>query len=895
MVTRALSGSGVEQDDFVRSVVDRSGGVWIIAHYLLDEVRRGVRQPTDLDAPIRGVWHFYQSTVLGTLQKEPADLSVVALICCAAAPISIDFMVSVLDSPQHDRTGVTRIVQRWSPFLTVTDDGDARYAPYHRSFRQFVLGMDAPDDISQFERESVRGLADAAKDQHAAISDHYLRAWGGLDDGLRRARESPSVAMLDDGYGLRYLVGHLCDAGQIDVAERLVWLETTEPEPASVWWSLKARHLGLSAYRRDIDRLIDADRDPASRGHCARLALTWIHASLNSYITRLPPSVLPELVDQGRLSLDEAWANIQLLPDPESQTQALIHLASIAPDDRVAEIEAAALGSVARIESDYWRLSELVRFDRARRRTTDAAVHAVARSLTPLNQRLASRLLTGGADPASGIAIETDPVRGNQPEVVEAYLDRRQFAARLVAGWRGAADGGPGVFAVPDGLDWVSVIAPATTDEHTAAPDPRAVPIGDFRDAIWASFGRVVELPVDSAATLDRPHLSPAGEAIWQLASAVAGPGDLDPGVLNHLQGLSGMERSVVLEAVLTDVAALPPHQARAVVETLDDPAERRATWATISVASAGHGSAFAWPDVLGGIEAAEPAERKQLLAEVSAVAPLGELAVLEREAGVDELDLVGRVLRTAVASRAAELGDIATAARLMEPADAVIGPLVADAIAARSLVQERVDTGDADRAVEEWLGRRGQLPVWAWANELWQIAGRLSATAFADASRVLREAQVESGSDQDLVRVELARCFLVRGDTGSAIATAADIDGDELATRCLLDIIDRRDEWLGGADRSVAAVIATVGSAAARGRLHLAIARGLSRSGVVADLVAFDDGIDRALNEFVEWTRPDLAHATPELLSCLSTDPRSAPHLLELATHVAQVYSWWR
>ena len=70
-------------------------------------------------------------------------------------------------------------------------------------------------------------------------------------------------------------------------------------------------------------------------------------------MARLRPSALPSLVRQGRLSIDEAWANIQLLPDPETQSEALTSLSEIAPDDRADEIEAAALASLQRIEGDY--------------------------------------------------------------------------------------------------------------------------------------------------------------------------------------------------------------------------------------------------------------------------------------------------------------------------------------------------------------------------------------------------------------------------------------------------------------------------------------------------------------------------------------------------------------
>ena len=78
-LARRLREAGVEPEGFTRSVVDGSGGVWIIASHLLDEVRRGHRLAGDVDAPIPSLWHFYRATVFAILDEEPADLPVVAL------------------------------------------------------------------------------------------------------------------------------------------------------------------------------------------------------------------------------------------------------------------------------------------------------------------------------------------------------------------------------------------------------------------------------------------------------------------------------------------------------------------------------------------------------------------------------------------------------------------------------------------------------------------------------------------------------------------------------------------------------------------------------------------------------------------------------------------------
>lgn len=878
----------VDIERFCRSVVDGADGVWIIAHHLLDEVGSGRRDPLDLDAPLPGLWHFYRSSIVPALRREPADLPVLAVVCGAAAPVSIRFIAAVIDPSDDGNARVEQIVDRWQAFLTPVRGRETRYLPYHRSFRDFLAGIDVPDDIDAADRELTQRMAAALAAAHSTIADRYLTSWGGLEADLHLASD-PQVAMLDDGYGLRHLINHLCDAGRFHDAEQLIWMEAGRGA-GSVWWSLKARHLGLSAYRRDIGRMIDAAPDAADGGHCVRLALVWILVSLSSYVARLPAAALPRLVERGLLGLDEAWANIELLPDAEQRAEALIHLATVAGADRAPDVEAAVVRALGHIEDDYWRLSEIVRFDRVRRHTPADGVRVLIDGLTPSNRDLARRLRPATA----GDGHVESPTAANRPEFVEAYLQRRQFAESVILGWERARHDDDVALAPTAAPDWVWLTR--RRPQSDADADPGAIPIGDHRDALWACFGRAIPLPTGATNNV-ADRLSPTGVAIWKVSALAAGPDEADATpVASLLESLAERERRIVLDAVSSDLATLPVGAVRTLVGTLTDAHRRRAVWTAICTLSDDQHGVNDWDDIRAGFEGSSAAEQAMLMTQVVGRAPRGALADVVQAADTAGAELPTSLLRAATARRAAELGEQDAAAHLLAATGPAFRPLVEDALARGDAAAARhpAPHGASGAGQADPVRADPDLPVWAQASELSAVAAGMSPAAFDESwGRIRRAADGAADDERDHALVELAHCLVRRRELGPAIDLVASIASPDLGARCLISVI-RAAGGPAGADDRFTVALESLRSAAARGRVAAAAADAISRSDQGSATSAFDVRMHQALIEMTQWKRTDLSAMMPVLVSCLARDARSARHLPELALRVACVYDWW-
>lgn len=342
-VETLLAESGIARDDFIATLLDRSGGVWIYLHYVLAEIERGERRPLELEKLPCGLWQYYaeywrrrragatwdglELPLLATLAAIQEELPVHLL--CAFAGIS--------EAPQVHRL----LREAWRPFLAISDSGERRYRCYHASFREFLDGSSDRSGLTAAQQALADELAVATLAAHSRIADRFLAAWGGLDGGLEGLR-TPTGRTLDGGYGLRHLVTHLDKAGRLKDLEQLLKLSWGHDEHReNGWYTVHEEERDLAGYTSDLIRVFraayKASQEAIDRGEPALTVLLELHCaywmgSICSLASQVPPALLAALLEKGIWSKEHALAYAHQIPKAQQRFLAMAHLIALLPE-----------------------------------------------------------------------------------------------------------------------------------------------------------------------------------------------------------------------------------------------------------------------------------------------------------------------------------------------------------------------------------------------------------------------------------------------------------------------------------------------------------------------------------------------------------------------------------
>jgi hypothetical protein len=326
---RAARRGGVEEaTPFVDTLLERCRGVWIYLSCVLGEIERGQRVVHALDELPFSLWQYYAQHWRRWRDEHAADwdgvyLPLLGTLGAAAEELPFELLstlAGVAPAPPP------RLVDEyWRPFLTVGRGKPRRYGLYHASLREFLHGRAVLEQMTVAEQVFVAELKGATGDAHGRIANRYLEAWGGLEAGLPGLRD-PTMAALDDRYGLRQVTTHLIRAGREDLHRLLAteWSDegaTARPRPRSRnAWHTAAERAGDSArYLDDVararhtaeaasSRQIEQGEPATALGRELRYAL--ITVSINSVAANVPPPLVKALVEKGRWIAPQglAWA-----------------------------------------------------------------------------------------------------------------------------------------------------------------------------------------------------------------------------------------------------------------------------------------------------------------------------------------------------------------------------------------------------------------------------------------------------------------------------------------------------------------------------------------------------------------------------------------------------------
>lgn len=310
-IAEQLRAHGYGDADFIRTLADKSGGVWMYLYYVVREVAEGVRAPLDLTKLPSSLaeyydeywgrwredvekWDLLYAPLLGTLAAAQDALTVERLLLWAGVGDRLYAVRRLLDD-------------RWKAFLKRTDDN--RYELYHASLRDFLTG-----DVSRLGRTSdlTDEMHERTRNAHVRIVEYYRAQCGGDWSKL-----------IDDDYARRHLVIHLAGACQHAelfelVAKSNSWAEARYRKEENYAGFLSDLDLVWSWAKSDKDWNI---------GYQIRCGL--IRTSIHSQAENMPPELLFQLVNNRFWSFARALAFIPQIPDEEQRADAIIRISPL--------------------------------------------------------------------------------------------------------------------------------------------------------------------------------------------------------------------------------------------------------------------------------------------------------------------------------------------------------------------------------------------------------------------------------------------------------------------------------------------------------------------------------------------------------------------------------------
>lgn len=233
-----LTAADMPAEAFIVQLADKCSGVWIYQYYVLDEIRRELREVNDLTSLPGDLWQYYAQSFGRHRDEEPDRwyavlLPLLTALGVAGEPVTFDLLCTLANVPATEQ-GRDVLDRRWRPFLEVQDDipdVENRYAIYHSSLREFVEGRlsdEAKDLFDPGWKPLIQQLRRAVHARHNQIADRYLSTWGGLASHLSSLHQ-PAAGQLDSGYSLRHLTTHLSAADRPDDLHRLLACQWTPP------------------------------------------------------------------------------------------------------------------------------------------------------------------------------------------------------------------------------------------------------------------------------------------------------------------------------------------------------------------------------------------------------------------------------------------------------------------------------------------------------------------------------------------------------------------------------------------------------------------------------------------------------------------------------------------
>lgn len=207
-VAEALKRAGVDGEWFRRTVEKRSGGVWIYASSVVEQIRDGDWSPAEVDQLPAGLAGYYARNIatwrdeIETWERDGLPLLATLAAARDAQPAGILAGWARVDPEQAKKL----LGGRFKPFLAVRDGGDPfTYTVRHQSLRELCegrLALGGDDPL----KELAYNLAEATHAAHERITEALT------PPGARDQRDWTDA----DEYTRKWLAEHAAEAGRLD-------------------------------------------------------------------------------------------------------------------------------------------------------------------------------------------------------------------------------------------------------------------------------------------------------------------------------------------------------------------------------------------------------------------------------------------------------------------------------------------------------------------------------------------------------------------------------------------------------------------------------------------------------------------------------------------------------
>ena len=373
-----LADADMDAAEFIDLLALRCAGIWVYLRYVLNELRFGLRRPSEISDLPTGLRDYYADHIRRWRRDQAWHaglLPLLATLGVAGEALSAVSLARLAGDIDH------AAVQRWCdltirPMLTTPRGpgvrSPVRYEIYHASFREFLNADNGESDASSEDEHPYElllladELRQATVTAHSRICDTYLTCFGGLNNELFVLAEDLSTASIDDGYPLRYLAHHLCHANRIADLHALLAIE--HPGAGgyliNTWFAAHDHADSIISYLYDLARArsdaVSATGQFITRGQAAvslgvEVRYALMAASIASYTANISTDLLRQLVRTGVWSSQRGLDHARRITDPGRQVDALLAVRGKVSDEEQPALLAQALTAATAIPYDYAR------------------------------------------------------------------------------------------------------------------------------------------------------------------------------------------------------------------------------------------------------------------------------------------------------------------------------------------------------------------------------------------------------------------------------------------------------------------------------------------------------------------------------------------------------------
>jgi hypothetical protein len=342
-----LRAKNYSDEFFIRTLKEKSLGVWMYLHYIIEEVGKGSRAPLELENLPTGLVGYYahywgdwregkNGRGEGLKQWDELYAPLLTTLAVAQQPITFQQIIAWAGIKANEREIIRLLQENWRPFLTIRDSQNGRlYAPYHASFRDFLTGK---VDISQLRpRESylVQELAERSNEAHKRIVDVF-----------RAECKDDWAVLVEQDYPRLHLTTHLAGASEF---ETLITLLTEGNE--NIAWA-EARYEKEETYAGFLNDLGHVWKYAQKSDNIAlQIRCMLIENSIHSLAGNIPPLLLAELGKTGLWSYARCLTMVKQFPESNQQAGGIREIIPNIPKALLEETLSISRG----IENESWR------------------------------------------------------------------------------------------------------------------------------------------------------------------------------------------------------------------------------------------------------------------------------------------------------------------------------------------------------------------------------------------------------------------------------------------------------------------------------------------------------------------------------------------------------------